>query len=502
MVPLSVVRGSAPSPLGARRPVPAARTGARAIAHLVPLAPALQARVARPRRKTCTPIRAAAAAAASNSGPPPEGIQWMAQLVAADAVRSGHFSLWQYGLAVAAQVLGAVALARAARLVCEFLAKQAQKRVEAEFLITAEEVSDEETIGLSNTAISYLSIAFGLSRIRHLFMPLVILLAVYKCGTFIEEAIYVKGLNVSWFGGKLADCLTSLRQFELWVFLRAGAIFAIIMATVFSTETKDRAVDLILQRQTSMALKFTGWMKMLKPLSTVATFVIWVAAALNILLVWGVDVRKYMLAVGSVSGLAVGIGAQSLISSVLSGVNLFLTVPFLVGDRVELRDASGNTVMIGVVEGLKLCSTVFRLDSGLPVEVPNSSLTTLMICNQSRTKEADEVEKQSFQSDPRALNMSISVELAADKGVAEQIPNLVSTIELFLERGKDVDTDMPISCTLEKFTGSKTANLNILVHSNGEADYDAFMMQVMLGIATVVETNNCTCCDLVPSKQS
>lgn len=147
-------------------------------------------------------------------------------------------------------------------------------------------------------------------------------------------------------------------------------------------------MDLILQRQTSMALKFTGWMKMLKPLSTVATFVIWVAAALNILLVWGVDVRKYMLAVGSVSGLAVGIGAQSLISSVLSGVNLvrakptrhaatvwhflpgglrvcmlrigemdaepwrgvgasqFLTVPFLVGDRVELRDASGNTVMV------------------------------------------------------------------------------------------------------------------------------------------------------------
>eukprot|EP00873_Tetraselmis_striata_P021717 jgi/Tetstr1/441981/TSEL_030186.t1 len=127
-----------------------------------------------------------------------------------------------------------------------------------------------------------------------------------------------------------------------------------------------------------------------------------------------------MLAVGSVSGLAVGIGAQSLISSVLSGVNLFLTVPFLVGDRVELRDASGTP--LASWRGSSSAPLCFRLDSGLPVEVPNSSLTTLMICNQSRTKEADEVEKQSFQSDPRALNMSISVELAADKGVARADP--------------------------------------------------------------------------------
>lgn len=48
-------------------------------------------------------------------------------------------------------------------------------------------------------------------------------------------------------------------------------------------------------------------------------------------------------------------------------------------------------------------------------------------------------------------------------GVADQVPDLVRTIELFLQRAKDVDSEMPINCTLEKFTEGKTASLKILV---------------------------------------
>jgi hypothetical protein len=40
------------------------------------------------------------------------------------------------------------------------------------------------------------------------------------------------------------------------------------------------------------------------------------------------------------------------------------------------------------------------------------------------------------------------------------------------------------------------------VYSSGDADYDEFLMKVMIGVATVVENNNCICQDLVPASQS
>lgn len=100
-----------------------------------------------------------------------------------------------------------------------------------------------------------------------------------------------------------------------------------VTRTVFSIEFKDRAVDLYLQRYSSMHKRFTALQKMLRPLSGGITGLLWIVAALNIMLVGGVDVRKYLLAVGSLSGLALGLGSQSLVSSVLSGVNLVAPPP-------------------------------------------------------------------------------------------------------------------------------------------------------------------------------
>jgi hypothetical protein len=55
------------------------------------------------------------------------------------------------------------------------------------------------------------------------------------------------------------------------------------------------------------------------------------------------------------------------------------------------------------------------------------------------------------------------VQQDSEKRVAKQIPTLVEAIEKYLHRLEDVDEDMPINCTLEKFSGSKTATLKTLV---------------------------------------
>ena len=55
----------------------------------------------------------------------------------------------------------------------------------------------------------------------------------------------------------------------------------------------------------------------------------------------GVNVQP-LLAAGGVSGIAIGFGAQKLTQNVLSGAKLFLTQPFVVGERVRLEQVLVN----------------------------------------------------------------------------------------------------------------------------------------------------------------
>ena len=62
----------------------------------------------------------------------------------------------------------------------------------------------------------------------------------------------------------------------------------------------------------------------------------------------------------------------------------FLTRPFVVGDRIELKTTSGGTVLIGVVEKIDPMRTVLRTDLTVPVAVPNKAITDMIVSNESR----------------------------------------------------------------------------------------------------------------------
>jgi small-conductance mechanosensitive channel len=68
----------------------------------------------------------------------------------------------------------------------------------------------------------------------------------------------------------------------------------------------------------------------------------------------------------------------------------FFTRIFVVGERVTLQGVGGGTVVEGVVERIDPMRTLLRTDAGMPVALPNSSITGLMVVNQSRLRTASE----------------------------------------------------------------------------------------------------------------
>lgn len=61
----------------------------------------------------------------------------------------------------------------------------------------------------------------------------------------------------------------------------------------------------------------------------------------------------------------------------------FLTRPFVVGDRIELKTAGGGSVMSGQVESIEPMRTVIDA-GGIPVAVPNKAILDMLICNESK----------------------------------------------------------------------------------------------------------------------
>ena len=49
----------------------------------------------------------------------------------------------------------------------------------------------------------------------------------------------------------------------------------------------------------------------------------------------------------------------------------FVSRPFVVGDRVELRTATGASVVLGLVERISPMNTTFRSDQNIPISIPN-----------------------------------------------------------------------------------------------------------------------------------
>jgi small-conductance mechanosensitive channel len=95
--------------------------------------------------------------------------------------------------------------------------------------------------------------------------------------------------------------------------------------------------------------------------------IVWILAGLTILAVFGVPIGP-LLASAGVAGLAVGLGAQTLIRDIIGGIFIVLEDQFHVGDVITVNAISGQ------VESLTLRYTALRTLDGACVVIPNGEI--------------------------------------------------------------------------------------------------------------------------------
>ncbi|MGZ4271533.1 MAG: mechanosensitive ion channel family protein [Solirubrobacteraceae bacterium] len=116
----------------------------------------------------------------------------------------------------------------------------------------------------------------------------------------------------------------------------------------------------------------------LTTLKSIVTGIVYAIALVTALGELGVNLAALVAGV-SVFGVAVGLGAQSLIKDFLSGMFILLEDQYGVGDTIVLNTQTGTT---GTVENVTLRTTRLRSAQGTVWHVPNSQIT--MVGNESQ----------------------------------------------------------------------------------------------------------------------
>lgn len=108
-------------------------------------------------------------------------------------------------------------------------------------------------------------------------------------------------------------------------------------------------------------------------LESVSRYLIYFGSALMMLRAFGKeDIVMPILASAGVVGLAVGLGAQSFVSDVVSGFFILFEEQYFVGDMVQISDAQGR------VEAINIRHTQIRDETGKLWIIPNGQIKTVV----------------------------------------------------------------------------------------------------------------------------
>ena len=128
---------------------------------------------------------------------------------------------------------------------------------------------------------------------------------------------------------------------------------------------------------------------MLLPLNDLASWLLVGLSGATCLRILGVDPSP-LLALGSVSGIVVGFASQNLLLNLISGISIFLTRPFVVGDMVAVRQGA-VLVAQGTIAHISPLRTTFLDEFSHSVTLPNKVLTDMVITNFRKTRKLSTV---------------------------------------------------------------------------------------------------------------
>lgn len=103
-------------------------------------------------------------------------------------------------------------------------------------------------------------------------------------------------------------------------------------------------------------------------------YIIIVIAVLSVLPTLGIKLSGLLVA-GGIVGIVIGFASQSIVGNLISGFFLMLERPIKIGDGVNIDGIAG------IVEDVRIISTIVRTWDGLYVRIPNEKVFTTSITN-------------------------------------------------------------------------------------------------------------------------
>lgn len=145
----------------------------------------------------------------------------------------------------------------------------------------------------------------------------------------------------------------------------------IIVICYLAARISKWITDRIFSEKNSLVVKSPGKAKTLKSVTAnVLKVAIYFIAVLSILNQIGVSTTSLAAVSGSIA-VAIGLGAQNLVSDILAGIFILIEEQFNVGDIVTINGCSGN------VEKVTMRTTRLRDVDGTVYIVPNGSIGTI-----------------------------------------------------------------------------------------------------------------------------
>ncbi len=152
-------------------------------------------------------------------------------------------------------------------------------------------------------------------------------------------------------------------------------------------------------------------------ISKLISVFLWVSVVLMLLQSLGLPLTG-LLALGTIAGGGLAFAAKDVTSNFFGGVMLYVTRPFVVGDKISIPDKK----LEGVVEEIGWYLTQLRTSDRLPVFVPNASFLTMVLANISRQS-----------------HRLIKEVLVIPQIEHERIPKLISSLREVIRSCPDID---------------------------------------------------------------
>jgi len=147
---------------------------------------------------------------------------------------------------------------------------------------------------------------------------------------------------------------------------------------------------------------------MINALKLIARIAIWVLAVMMILSNLGVNINSLIASLG-ITGIAVALALQGILTDVFSSFSIYLDKPFVVGDFIQVGEHTGTVEKIG------LKTTRLRSPLGEEIIMSNQELTEARVQNFRR------MEKRRV-----TFNLGVVYGLAAEK--LEKIPQMLEEL--------------------------------------------------------------------------